>query len=77
MQCPRCDFENPAAHRFCGGCGAPLPRACPDCGFATPEDGKFCGGCGQLLGEAQSAFAEACIALPAIDAALAQADSLS
>jgi len=25
--CPRCGFENPASHRFCGRCGSPLaPR---------------------------------------------------
>jgi class 3 adenylate cyclase/tetratricopeptide (TPR) repeat protein len=59
MQCPRCDFENPAAHRFCGSCGAPLPRACPACGFANPADGKFCGGCGKPLGEAPAPGDEA------------------
>jgi class 3 adenylate cyclase/tetratricopeptide (TPR) repeat protein len=58
MQCPHCEFENPAAHRFCGGCGAPLPRACADCGFANPADGKFCGGCGKPLGQAPAATTE-------------------
>ena len=27
MRCPRCQSENPAETRFCGGCGAPLPAA--------------------------------------------------
>ena len=32
MGCPSCGAENPAAAKFCGECGARLPRRCPSCG---------------------------------------------
>ena len=49
MICANCRRENPADDRFCGGCGAPLPRACPACGRPTPPGDAFCGGCGQAF----------------------------
>ena len=36
MRCPRCGAVNPAGHRFCGQCAAPLDSAPPP-RFATPE----------------------------------------
>ena len=36
MSCPRCGAVNPAGHRFCGQCAAPLDRAAPT-GLAPPE----------------------------------------
>jgi class 3 adenylate cyclase len=50
MQCPRCQAENREGRRFCGECGAALPRVCPACGFANDGSEKFCGGCGAPLG---------------------------
>jgi class 3 adenylate cyclase/tetratricopeptide (TPR) repeat protein len=49
MHCPACGFDNPAAIKFCGGCGAPLPNACPACGFDNPPAFRFCGDCGRSL----------------------------
>ena len=51
MICTRCNTENGEGRRFCGGCGAPLPRACPACGFPNEDGMNFCGGCGEALGE--------------------------
>ena len=34
MKCPKCQFENPSATRFCGNCASPLP---PDKGFVLTE----------------------------------------
>lgn len=47
IACPACDAANPADHRFCGTCGAPLTRTCPDCGKTSPASNRFCGGCGK------------------------------
>jgi class 3 adenylate cyclase/tetratricopeptide (TPR) repeat protein len=49
MQCPACNHENPAQHRFCGQCGAPLPAACPHCGAVARPGERFCGQCGRRL----------------------------
>jgi class 3 adenylate cyclase len=49
MRCAPCGFENPTGVRFCGGCGAPLPRSCPSCGKASPPEFRFCGECGAPL----------------------------
>ena len=50
VRCPRCGRENPAANRFCRGCGVALsPPRCPRCNApVAPEDG-FCGSCGSPL----------------------------
>ena len=50
VRCPRCGRENPAANRFCRGCGVVLsPPRCPRCNApVAPEDG-FCGSCGSPL----------------------------
>ena len=37
------------AHKFCGQCGAELPRACAACGSSNPADAKFCSECGASL----------------------------
>ena len=52
MVCARCSHENADGARFCGECGASLPReaTCPDCGRPNPPGQKFCNGCGQGLG---------------------------
>src|SRR5216683_2889250 len=47
--CPRCNAENRAGRRFCGACGAALPRPCEHCGFVNQADERFCGGCGSAL----------------------------
>jgi class 3 adenylate cyclase/tetratricopeptide (TPR) repeat protein len=55
MQCPRCQHENPAGQKFCGGCGTRLVSICPSCSAANPPGQKFCGECGTALGPADAA----------------------
>ena len=52
MQCPRCQYENPAGQKFCGDCGARLAASCAACGAANPSGQKFCGECGAALSPA-------------------------
>lgn len=54
MRCARCDTENAASHRFCGGCGAPLSRGCPACGQDNLPAARFCHQCGTSLEPAGS-----------------------
>ncbi|MBI3756916.1 MAG: zinc ribbon domain-containing protein [Deltaproteobacteria bacterium] len=49
MHCPSCEFDSPEGKKFCGECGAPLPRRCPSCGEDNPPQFKFCGECGAAL----------------------------
>jgi class 3 adenylate cyclase/tetratricopeptide (TPR) repeat protein len=49
VQCTKCGFDNPAAMKFCGGCGQPLAALCPACGVDSPAGFKFCGACGADL----------------------------
>jgi len=49
IACPNCGAANPAANRFCGACGASLPRVCQVCGTENPADNRFCGHCGAEL----------------------------
>jgi len=49
MQCPKCQFENPAGINFCGECGAKLERLCPSCNSLSPLSFKYCGECGHSL----------------------------
>ena len=49
MKCPKCQFENPAAARFCNECGEKLEITCPACRQTNPAGSKFCNGCGQDL----------------------------
>jgi class 3 adenylate cyclase/tetratricopeptide (TPR) repeat protein len=51
MKCPKCQFDNPEAMKFCGKCGSKIERICPKCGFANPPAFKFCGECGHQLEE--------------------------
>ena len=57
LPCPNCQAEVPAAGKFCGECGAPVPPPCPGCGHRNPAGNKFCGECGAKLGGASSAAA--------------------
>jgi class 3 adenylate cyclase/tetratricopeptide (TPR) repeat protein len=59
ITCPRCETRNQAVRRFCGQCGARLPRACPSCGFANAGGDRFCGGCGVALADAAPPVATA------------------
>jgi len=51
MRCGSCGFESATARKFCGECGAPLPRRCGACGAESPPAFKFCGECGERLGD--------------------------
>lgn len=46
MKCPKCQFENRPAIKFCEQCGTKLELVCPNCGAKLPLDRKFCGECG-------------------------------
>jgi class 3 adenylate cyclase/tetratricopeptide (TPR) repeat protein len=49
MKCPKCQFENPEARKFCSECGAKLLLICSKCGFENLPSDKFCGECGHQL----------------------------
>jgi class 3 adenylate cyclase/tetratricopeptide (TPR) repeat protein len=49
VRCSACDTDNPAAARFCNGCGARLEAACPQCGQVNPPGSRSCNACGQGL----------------------------
>lgn len=51
MQCANCQADNPAEHRFCEQCGAPLELRCPQCKASVRSGARFCGACGQRLSE--------------------------
>ena len=51
MRCGSCGFESATARKFCGECGALLPRRCGACGADSPPAFKFCGECGERLGD--------------------------
>ena len=55
MICAGCARDNPAAARFCGGCGAPLEAPCPACQSPNPPGNKFCHQCGGALDGAATA----------------------
>jgi class 3 adenylate cyclase/tetratricopeptide (TPR) repeat protein len=50
VSCPRCRADNPATHKFCSECGAPLVATCPVCGQENPPAHRFCSACGAALG---------------------------
>lgn len=49
MHCANCGTENPAAAKFCGGCGSALVRGCPSCGAVARSSDRFCLECGSAL----------------------------
>jgi class 3 adenylate cyclase/tetratricopeptide (TPR) repeat protein len=49
MKCPKCQFENPEARKFCRECGTKLVLVCPQCRFENLPGDKFCGECGHDL----------------------------
>lgn len=57
ISCEKCGTENPAAAKFCTGCGQPLQKAapseitCPECGTENPPGASFCMNCGNPLKE--------------------------
>ena len=55
MTCPACGHDNPAAARFCGGCGARLELVCGACSASNPPDNRFCHACGTALPGAATA----------------------
>jgi len=49
MQCPECQFDNPAEAKFCNECGRKLDISCPSCSNLNPAGSKFCNECGHNL----------------------------
>ncbi len=54
MRCASCGLESDATRKFCGECGAALPKSCASCGAESPPTFKFCGECGASLGESSA-----------------------
>jgi len=50
MQCPRCQYDNPAQAKFCLECGARLALTCAKCRAELPGSAKFCLECGEPIG---------------------------
>ena len=46
VQCPKCNLENPAGSKFCGGCGQKFELICSACGASNPAGNRFCNECG-------------------------------
>jgi protein phosphatase len=49
MLCPKCQFENREAVKFCEECGAKFELECSACRTNIPLGRKFCGECGYDL----------------------------
>jgi len=49
MKCPKCQFENIEAAKFCLRCGESLTLRCFKCSKELPLLSKFCDECGQKL----------------------------
>ena len=48
--CPKCNYKNPPAMKFCNNCGAPLGiKNCSQCGTDNSPTVNFCGNCGAKL----------------------------
>jgi class 3 adenylate cyclase/tetratricopeptide (TPR) repeat protein len=56
MQCPACQYENPAQAKFCLECGARLVVSCPNCRTELPPSAKFCLECGARVTPAGAAM---------------------
>jgi len=52
MTCSDCHQDNREGAKFCGSCGARLPRQCPACGTLVRASAKFCDECGHELSAA-------------------------
>src|SRR5262249_32767197 len=64
MICMRCGASVVEGRKFCGDCGAPLPRKCKSCGSENPPDKRFCGDCGAALTDGVGAPPEPAAAVP-------------
>jgi len=49
MKCPKCQFENREAAKFCLKCGEKLEFKCSTCGKRLPSEAIFCDECGRKL----------------------------
>jgi class 3 adenylate cyclase/tetratricopeptide (TPR) repeat protein len=50
VKCPICEQDNPAAAKYCLGCGARLGLECSACGCKLPAGSRFCFECGAKVG---------------------------
>lgn len=66
LRCVSCLTVNPAANRFCEGCGSGLSLACPHCGQECAPSARFCGACGNPQGSANSGAATVSPAIPQV-----------
>ena len=49
IKCSRCQQQNAANQKFCGGCGKSLTSNCSNCGSTNPSNQNYCGTCGAAL----------------------------
>ena len=54
MRCTACGAGWPEGTKFCGQCGAALPRGCSACGHPNPAEANFCLECGKSLTDSAS-----------------------
>jgi protein phosphatase len=51
LVCPKCQFKNPSANKFCQQCGTPLThKVCPECGVKVALSAPNCDNCGAAVG---------------------------
>src|SRR5215475_11553255 len=50
MKCPKCQYVNDPAAKFCTECASPLTMACAHCGHQLQPASKFCSECGRPTG---------------------------
>jgi len=55
VHCLSCSADVPEGSKFCGKCGAALPRSCPSCGHPISLGNSFCSECGTSLVAANGA----------------------
>ncbi len=51
LVCPKCQFKNPSAHKFCQQCGTSLTqKVCPECGEKVALSAPNCHNCNAAVG---------------------------
>ncbi|MCX7874899.1 MAG: hypothetical protein N2321_01890 [Melioribacteraceae bacterium] len=48
-KCPKCNYWNQGAVKYCSNCGTKLLMICNNCSVENPRDAKYCNSCGNKL----------------------------
>ncbi|HEY7364157.1 MAG TPA: zinc ribbon domain-containing protein [Methylomirabilota bacterium] len=68
MECSRCQAEQAAGAKYCGGCGRPVQvLSCGHCRTSNPATSRFCHECGRALAGAPTTAREDRTVVPAAD----------